>query len=83
MLLMSKATVVQCWFVLDTHKTNKTNLISPQIGSRWMVTAAHCLYDNIEKEPLPDDSFSVMLGLHDRSKIFEAARWQNSAKFFG
>ena len=51
-----------------------TILFPPQIGSRWMVTAAHCLYDNKEKEPLPDDSFSVMLGLHDRSKVFEATR---------
>ena len=38
------------------------------------MTAAHCLYDSIEKEPLDDDSFSVMLGLHDRSEVFEATR---------
>ena len=56
------------------QKQQQHKLISPQIASRWMVTAAHCLYDNLEKETLPDDSFSVMLGLHDRSKIFEATR---------
>ena len=59
---------------INTHKTNKIHLFSAQIGSRWMVTAAHCLYDSEEYEPLPDDSFSVMLGLHDRSKNFEATR---------
>ena len=45
-----------------------------------MVTAAHCLYDNQEKETLPDDSFSVMLGLHDRSKVYEATRYKKLGK---
>ena len=59
---------------IDIPTKPTTTTFPPQIGSRWMVTAAHCLYDNVEKEPLPDDSFSVMLGLHDRSKVYEATR---------
>ena len=45
-----------------------------QIGNRFALTAAHCLYDDDNKEVLPATSFSVMLGLHDRRKTKEANR---------
>ena len=45
----------------------------PQIGSRFALTAAHCLYDDGEdendKELLPASAFSVILGVHDRRNI--------------
>ena len=55
----------------------------PQIGNRFALTAAHCLYDNVvdddnnnnNTELLPASSFSIMLGLHDRSKDKEPNRW--------
>ena len=43
-----------------------------QIGSTWMVTAAHCLY-NADKL-LSAQSLLVLLGLHDRSKKTESKR---------
>ena len=51
--------------------------VSPQIGNRFALTAAHCLYDDDKKEELPATSFSVMLGLHDRNKAKELSRWLN------
>ena len=45
-----------------------------QIGNRFVLTAAHCLYDNDNKEVLPARSFSIMLGLHDRKKTKEPNR---------
>ena len=44
------------------------------------MTAAHCLYynnedDNNNKELLPASSFSIMLGLHNRSRTREPNRW--------
>ena len=58
----------------------------PQIGNRFALTAAHCLYDNVvdddnnnnnnNTELLPASSFSIMLGLHNRSKDIEPKRWQ-------
>ena len=55
-------------------------LLSPQIGNRFALTAAHCLYDEDEededrRELLPASSFSIMLGLHDRRKAKEPNRW--------
>ena len=56
-------------------------LLSPQIGNRFALTAAHCLYDEDEededrRELLPASSFSIMLGLHDRrKKTKEPNRW--------
>ena len=50
------------WF-----SSSNTNL-SPQIGNRFAVTAAHCLYDDDNTELLPASSFSIMLGLHDRRR---------------
>ena len=55
-------------------------LIIKQIGNRFALTAAHCLYDEDEedeakKELLPASSFSIMLGLHDRRKAKEPNRW--------
>ena len=54
-------------------------LLSPQIGNRFALTAAHCLYDEDEedenrRELLPASSFSIMLGLHDRRKPMEPNR---------
>ena len=54
-------------------------LLSPQIGNRFALTAAHCLYDEDEededkRELLPASSFSIMLGLHDRTRTKEPNR---------
>ena len=38
-----------------------------QIGSTWVVTAAHCVHDK-SGEIIPARSLSIMLGLHDRGK---------------
>ena len=51
-----------------------------QIGNRFALTAAHCLYDEKDeknkdkRELLPASSFSIMLGLHDRRKTMEPNR---------
>ena len=45
-----------------------------QIGNRFALTAAHCLYDDDNEEVLPASSFSIMLGLHDRRKTKEPNR---------
>ena len=49
-------------------------LSTPQVGNRFALTAAHCLYDDDNKEVLPATSFSIMLGLHDRRKTKERNR---------
>ena len=54
-------------------------MLLPQIGNRFALTAAHCLYDadadkEKDKELLPASSFSIMLGLHDRRKTKEQNR---------
>ena len=49
-------------------------IIIKQIGNRFALTAAHCLYDDDNKEVLPASSLSIMLGLHDRSKVTEENR---------
>ena len=43
-----------------------------QIGSTWVVTAAHCLYK--DEELVAAKSLSILLGLHDRSKKSEPNR---------
>ena len=43
-----------------------------QIGSTWVVTAAHCLYK--DSEIVAAKSLSILLGLHDRSKTLEPKR---------
>ena len=43
-----------------------------QIGSTWVVTAAHCLYK--EGELVDAKSLSILLGLHNRSKKSESKR---------
>ena len=48
---------------------------TPQIGNRFAVTAAHCVYDEDKKEVLPANSFSIMLGLHDRRRTKEPNRF--------
>ena len=51
----------------------------PQVGTQWMITAAHCVHDS-KKDPtddielLPANSLSVMLGLHDKSQKREEMR---------
>ena len=57
----------------------------PQIGTRFALTAAHCLFDdgdddddssvdNDDKEFLPASAFSVVLGVHDRENTEEKNR---------
>ena len=53
---------------------NLTNSCPLQIGNRFALTAAHCLYDDDNEELLPASSFSIMLGLHDRRKTKEPNR---------
>ena len=50
------------------------DFILDQIGSTWVVTAAHCLYK--EGELVAAKSLSVLLGLHDRSKKLEPKRFR-------
>ena len=45
---------------------------SPQIGSTWVVTAAHCVFE--DEELVDAKTLSVLLGLHDRSKKSERNR---------
>ena len=49
-------------------------IIIKQIGNRFALTAAHCLFDDDNEELLPASSFSIMLGLHDRRKAKEPNR---------
>ena len=55
-------------------------IIIKQIGNRFALTAAHCLYDvkdekdKDRRELLPASSFSIILGLHDRRKTKEPNR---------
>ena len=49
-------------------------MVFPQIGNRFALTAAHCLYTDDHDELLPASSFSIMLGLHDRRKTKEPNR---------
>ena len=50
-------------------------IIIKQIGNRFALTSAHCLYNDDNEELLPASSFSVMLGIHDRRKTTEPNRW--------
>ena len=43
-----------------------------QIGSTWVITAAHCLFE--DGEVLDAGSISILLGLHDRTKKSEPHR---------
>ena len=45
-----------------------------QIANNWVLTAAHCLFDDDNEEILPANSFSVLLGMHDRRKVKEPNR---------
>ena len=52
----------------------------PQVGTQWMITAAHCVHDSKKDEDdvielLAANSLSVMLGLHDKNKKKEEMRW--------
>ena len=55
-------------------RSRKQFLLSPQIGNRFALTAAHCLFDDENEEELPASSFSIMLGLHDRRQAKELTR---------
>ena len=57
-------------------------IIIKQIGNRFALTAAHCLYDNGNEELLPASYFSIMLGLHDRRKTKEQNRYMAKATSF-
>ena len=61
---MQAAYFLICWMTI----------IIKQIGNRFALTAAHCLYDDDNEELLPASSFSIMLGLHDRRKTKETNR---------
>ena len=46
-----------------------------KIGNRFALTAAHCLFDDDKQDVLPASSFSIILGVHDRSNSSEQFRW--------
>ena len=57
-----------------------TSIPVPQVGTQWMITAAHCVHDSKKDETdvielLAANSLSVMLGLHDKSRKKEEMRW--------
>ena len=57
-----------------------SDLFASQVGTQWMITAAHCVHDSKKDETdtielLPANSLSVMLGLHDKNKKKEEMRW--------
>ena len=57
-----------------------SDLCDPQVGTQWMITAAHCVHDSKKDEDdvielLAANSLSVMLGLHDKSRKKEEMRW--------
>ena len=62
-------------FGFDKWFSNLTLSTRPQIGNRFALTAAHCLYSDDMEEVLPATSFSIVLGLHDRRKAKEPNRW--------
>ena len=51
------------WFQLEFH----------QIGSTWVVTAAHCVFGK-NREIISEKTLSILLGLHDRSAASELKR---------
>ena len=61
--------------IISVQSTYTSSFYSPQIGNRFALTAAHCLYDDDNEEVLPDTSFSIMLGVHDRRKAKEQTRF--------
>ena len=46
------------------------------IGNRFALTAAHCLYTQDNDEALPASEFSIILGVHNRTKRTEPKRKQ-------
>ena len=62
--------------VTNTATGRRTKCIClSQIGNRFALTAAHCLYDDDNEEELPASSFSILLGLHNRREIRESNRY--------
>ena len=51
---------------------NKKAMIS-QIGSTWMLTAAHCVFD--EEELLPARSLTITLGVKGKWRREKGNRW--------
>ena len=54
-----------------------------QIGSTWVVTAAHCVYGK-DGEMISERTLSILLGLHNRGKndYQEPKRWDSLQYFF-
>ena len=46
-----------------------------QIGSNWAITAAHCGYDKDLEENFPASSLTIVLGLHNRTRMNAHARY--------
>ena len=59
----------QCSATLVTFPQFPLDFHLNQIGSTWVVTAAHCLYK--DGELVAAKSLSILLGLHDSSKKLE------------
>ena len=68
----------QCSGTLVSFISRTPEIILNQIGSTWVVTAAHCLYKDGER--VAAKSLSIMLGLHDRSKKSEPKRCHSFAE---
>ena len=49
----------------------------PQIGPNWALTAAHCVNVTDTEAPLPAESLTLMLGVHDRTKLPEDTRFED------
>ena len=62
----------KCSATLVSFKVDPLDFHLKQIGSTWVVTSAHCLYN--EGELIDAKSLSILLGLHDRSKKSEPKR---------
>ena len=50
------------------------NHLTTQIGPNWALTAAHCVHDDETEAALPANSLSLVLGVHDRTKLTARAR---------
>ena len=68
----------QCSATLVTFPQFPLDFHLNQIGSTWVVTAAHCLYK--DGELVAAKSLSVLLGLYDRSKKLEPNRCHERRK---
>ena len=62
----------KCSATLVSFTVDPLDFHFKQIGSTWLITAAHCLYN--EGELVDAKSLSILLGLYDRSKQSEPKR---------